>query len=168
VSLLKINSFHSEICPSVLLSKINPFLFGVWPSVFLKYQLLPFLGFARLYFARYQLLPLWGLPVCTSPNINSFLFGWDCAVLLCTSASQSHVPSATPLGGMYSANRGRDISGHYTYWALYVVLEKRWKAGTPMTGPQRMCLILGLGWSRLFLSYWAGMYPTIHQQNIIF
>jgi len=33
-----------------------------------------FLGFARLYFSKYQLLPFWGLPVCTSPNINSFLF----------------------------------------------------------------------------------------------
>ena len=59
MSLLKISSFHSEICPIVLLSKINFFLFGVCPSVLLKYQLLPFLGFARLYFAKYQLLLFW-------------------------------------------------------------------------------------------------------------
>ena len=59
MSLLKISSFHSKICPSVLLLKINSFLFGVWPSVLLKYQLLPYLGFVRLYFAKYQLLSFW-------------------------------------------------------------------------------------------------------------
>ena len=72
--LLKISSFYSEFCPSVLL----------------KYQLLPFLGFGRLYFSNINSFLFWGFVVCTSQistpsflgfgrlyfsNINSFLFG---------------------------------------------------------------------------------------------
>ena len=38
--------------------------------------------FARLYFSKYQLFPFWGLPICTSSNINSFLFGVCPSVLL--------------------------------------------------------------------------------------
>jgi len=106
-------------------SKINSFRFGVWSSVLLKYQLLPFLGFCRMYFS----------------NINSFLF-WVCPSVLrqistpsflaeiarCSSVPlrhnhMFHLPF--PWAGMYSAKRGQDISGHHTYLALCVVLEKR-------------------------------------------
>jgi len=141
-----------------------------------------FLGFGRLYFSNINSFLVWGLPVCTSPDINSFLCGVCPSVLrqistpffLAEIARCSSVPLRhnhmfhlpLPWAGMYSAKRGRDISGHYTHWALCVVLEKRWKAGTPVTGPQRMCLILGPESSRIFLSYWTGMYSAIHQQYI--
>ena len=96
MSLLKINSFHSKICPSVLLSKIDSFLFGVWPSVLLKYQFLPFLGYARLYFAKYQLLPFW-LRLCAAPL-------YLCAIITC-SICHSLGPGCTrPKGaGIYPA-----------------------------------------------------------------
>ena len=109
VSLLKISYFHSEICPSVLLSKINSFLFGVWPSVLLKYQLLSFLRFTRLYFAKYQILPFW------------------LRLRRCSSVPLRHNPIfylSHHWAGMYTAKRGRDISGHHTYWALCCVGEK--------------------------------------------
>jgi len=164
---------------AVCTSQIStPSFFGVWPSVLLKYQLLPFWGLAICtsqistpsFFGvwpsvllKYQLLPFWGLAVCTSqistPSFLTKIARWSSVPL--RHNRMFHLP--LPWAGMHSAKRGRNIFGHHTYWALCVVLEKRWKAVTPVTGPQRMCLVLGPGWSRPFLFYWAGMYPAIHQ-----
>ena len=66
VLLSKINSFHSEICPSVLLSKISSFHSEICPSVLLS----KISSFHTEIFL-----------VCTLPNINSFLFGVCSSVL---------------------------------------------------------------------------------------
>ena len=102
MSLIKISSFHSKVCPFVLLSKIHSFLFGVWPSVYLKYQLLPF----------------WGLAVCTSQiSIPSFL-GFDCTLPLCTTCSAYY-----PLGRDVLGQEGWEVPDHYAYWAASVALD---------------------------------------------
>jgi len=58
-----------------------------------------FLGFTHLYFSRYQLIPFRGLPVCTSLNINSFLFGVCPSVLL-----QISTPSFLGFARLYFSN----------------------------------------------------------------
>ena len=91
--LLIINSFHSEICPFVLLLKINSFLFGVCPFILCQISTPSFLGFASLYFAKYQLLPFW-LRLRPTP------------LYLCTII---HIPSGTPLGRDVLGQEGRDV-----------------------------------------------------------
>ena len=120
-----------------------PYWLRLFFCVFVKDQLFPFWDLSVCTFVKYQLLPFWGLAVCTSQiSTPSFLD----EIMRCSSVPLCHnhiLYMSHHWAGMYMAKRGRNIFGHHTYWALCVVLEKRWKAGTPVTGPQRMCLILG-------------------------
>jgi len=127
------------------LLKFNSFLFGVWPFVPLKYQLLPF----------------WGLPVCTLPDIDSFLFGVCQSVLCqiltpsflveivrCSSVPLHHNPIfhlPLPWVGMYSAKRAR----MYPAIKLNGLSTSRWIEAPTIGSEYEGCLT------------WAGMIPTI-------
>ena len=105
--LIKISSFHSKVCPSVLLSKIHSFLF--WglavctsqistPSVCTSYISTP--------------------SFCTSHISTPSFLGFDCMLPLCTTCSAYY-----PLGWDVLGQEGQEVPGHYTYWAASVALD---------------------------------------------
>jgi len=64
------------------------------------------------------------MSVCTSPHINSFFSWLRLRASLLHSYAIIPFPSVTTLGWDVYGQKGWDVPGYHTYWALCVVLEK--------------------------------------------
>jgi len=121
-----------------------------------------FLGFGSLYFSNINSFLFWGLPVCTLPDIDSFLFG-VCPSILRQISTSSFLPEIARCSSVPLCHNpifhlvpplGRDVLGQE---AGYLLGCQRRAGSKPLRLGQSMrVLLLEPGWSRPFSPYWPG------------
>jgi len=142
-------SLLTEIaCCHFVKDQLFPFWFGICSSILLQIWTLSFLPEIRSSVLLQISTPSFLAEICPSLLLQILTLSFLAEIAHCSSVPLHHNPIfhlSHHWIGMYTTKRSRDIPGHHTYWALCVVLEKRWKVGTLVIEPQRLCPILGSG-----------------------